>query len=853
MLSLALLFSFLSVPVCAGRNTKVNVQSEDALVFDILDSGKWDKVASVSSFKNTDEGSLIVYPDLNEKKTSMTFSHTFYKAVSFDGINEVCLETRVASKYENFTVKMSAYGKDGVYSDTAEGVCGKKNSLYFKFPEIVKDEIVKLQFTVTAGNELPETCTVFSVFADSCYSYSYIDLFDTVRFFTLSGKIEYREKNVRIASSGTSAVEALIAKESTPGGASVVLSISSSGSGIVHIENLSDSKKYQTALYSGTNDYTFFLDGIPEKIKIEFTHGEGGGNAQIVLNSMKLTELGKNVYESIGAVSSCELKDGYVTVKGSVTSDGAVRYIDSKLGLFRVSLDGVWETPPLEEIKISTVFELSAKEDRNTSAYRYGVAVIGEDSIYPLAEPMFATSYSDASKNYSQTAVGLLNPNSFDTFKANASCVMLDVWAGNLLAKSNSGNTVIYPYGDEIYSIDTDSYSGIKHDVSFYESLGCSVYLRIYVANENPYNEHTLKDLRAVLSYISESTNGISGYMLMPDYRTSGGDISKAPYAALVMGTLSETLRKADPECEIYYCVPEGENVFAAHLAHYAKLYGLKGISAVYTAKNENDTVSIRPSVDSAGFNHIVLCAGNSDSGKEIYESASKANVYAIILNAANGIDIDEFRKLSKRGDTYTELLTDVELKGQSSIWNFRENYSTFGFISGGAMSTPQTVETESGRALRSKLEKSSGVLLCRMDSNLNLSAADGLSVTLSLSSEADIELIVGYSNTRKVYSMENVSASSTLYAPMNGSGKIEYVAVAVTGEKGLTVDISSIGAYSSTLEDAELESSVKAPDPVIQRQATIYYIMGGGALIMTAVIFILLTKKKDDKKKASE
>lgn len=56
MLSLALLFSFLSVPVCAGRNTKVNVQSEDALVFDILDSGKWDKVASVSSFKNTDEG-----------------------------------------------------------------------------------------------------------------------------------------------------------------------------------------------------------------------------------------------------------------------------------------------------------------------------------------------------------------------------------------------------------------------------------------------------------------------------------------------------------------------------------------------------------------------------------------------------------------------------------------------------------------------------------------------------------------------------------------------------------------------------------------------------------------------------
>mgnify|MGYP003296183571 CR=1 FL=1 len=68
-----------------------------------------------------------------------------------------------------------------------------------------------------------------------------------------------------------------------------------------------------------------------------------------------------------------------------------------------------------------------------------------------------------------------------------------------------------------------------------------------------------------------------------------------------------------------------------------------------------------------------------------------------------------------------------------------------------------------------------------------------------------------------------------------------------------MTVDISTIGVYSSTLDNDQLESSIKNTDSVLQRQTTTYYIIGGGALVLTAVIFILLTKKKDDKEKASE
>lgn len=852
-ISLALLLSLLSVSVNAGRSTKINVPNTDALIFNILDAKKWDKVSSVSSFKNTDERALIVYPDTESKKTSMTFSHTFDDAVPFDKINEICLETRVASEHEAFTVKISAYGKNGVYSDTTEGVCGTRNSLYFKFPELVKDEIVKIQFTVTAGNELPETCTVFSVYADSAYSYSYIDLYDTVRFNTVSGTVDYREKSVRILSSGTSALDAHLSTEPSEGGVSIVLSISSSSAGIVHIESINDSKKYQTALYSGTNDYIFFLDTAPESIRIGFTHGEGSGNAQIVLNSMNVTNLNKTKYENLGAINTCEYTDGNINIKGSVSSDTAVRFIDSKIGLYRVSLDGEWESEPLKQINISTVFELSVREDRNTSMQRYGVAIIAEDGIHPLTEPMFASSYMDSSKPYSNTTVGLLNPSSFDAFKANTSTVVLDVWAGNLLANNSSSNTALYPFNDNLYSIDKTYYSSITHDIAFYKNLGCSVYLRVNVADDNTYNEHTMKNLQAVLSYIASNADGISGFMLMPDYPAEDYNISSASYAALTLGCLSETVRTISPEYEIYYCVPEGSNVFAAHLAHFTKLYGLEGISALYNAKNDNDVTMMRPSIDSASFDRVFLTVGNINTCKAVFETAAKAKVYSVIVDAKNGINVEEFKQLNNKEDIYSELTSEADIKGHIPLWDFRDNYSTFGFISGGNISAPQTVKSADGRVLRATLEKSSGVLLCKIGSELNLIGANGVSIDLSTTSNADMELIIGYSNSRKIYTTAALNGKKTLYAPIEGNGKIEYIALAFTGDKGMTVDISTIGVYSSTLDNDQLESSIKNTDSVLQRQTTTYYIIGGGALVLTAVIFILLTKKKDDKEKASE
>lgn len=847
-LSLALLLSVLSFSAYAGNSTKVNVPNDSAITFDILDAGKWDKVSSVSTFKNTDEGALIVYPDEKSEKTSMTFSHTFDKAVVLEKINEICLEVRVASQYDTFSVKMSAYGKNGVYSDTTEGVCGTRNSLYFKFPEIVKDEIVKIQFTVTAGNEKPETCTLFSVYADNAYSYSYIDLYDTIRFTTVSGIVDYGEKSVRIASSGTSAIDALISESAAEGGTSLVLSISSSSSGIVHIENLSDSKKYQSAMYSGTNDYVFFLDTAPETIRIGFSHGEGDGNAQVILNSMKVSDLGKKVYENLGSVTSCENKNNYITAKGTVTSDGAVQFIDSKLGLFRVSLDGVWEDEPLKEIKISTVFEISAEENSNTSINRYGVAIMSEDGIHPLSEPMFATSYSDNAKPYSHTSIGLLNPSSFNVFKANASAVTMDIWASDLIANNNSGDAVLYPYNNSLYSINKAYFSSIEHDLLFYKNLGCAVYLRINVASVNSYNEHTLRDLQAVLAYISSNLSGISGFMLMPDYPADNDNISKASHVALTLGCLSETVRKISPDYEIYYCVPEGNNVFAAKVAHFTKFYGIKGISALYYAKNEKDMTMLRPTMDSSAFKSSIVCTDNISNCQNILEAAVKANVNTIMLDAKNGLNIDEFMRLTSKQDFHSVLSSTADINGQIQIWDFRDNYSTFGFISGGNMSAPQTVKAFDKRALRATLEKNSGVLLCKIDSELSFAKADGLSIDLSTSSEANMELIIGYSNERRIYTTTTVNGRKTLYAPIDGNTKIEYIALAFTGTEGTTVDISTIGLYSSTLDDSELDSAVRNSDAVLQRQTTIYYILGGGALILTAIIFILLTKKKEEK-----
>ncbi len=848
-LSLALLLSVFITAASAGKSTQTNVPNAASLVFNVLDASKWNKVSSVSSFRISSDGALAVYPETNTKKTSMSFSHTFDSAVSFRGINEVCLVTNVASGYEKFSMKLSVYGENGVYSDTAEGICNTKSSVYFKFPEAVKDNIVKLQFTVTAGNEVPTSCSVYSIYADNCYSYSYIDLFDAVRFTTLEGKVTYSEKYITLNSTSSSAIEAYLAAEPAEGGASVVLSVNSTGAGIIHIENLTDSKKYQTALYSGTNEYTFFLDAVPEKIKIGFSHSEGGGSSVVVLNSMNVTPLDKNTYGGLGDVSSCVFDGKNVTAKGTVTSDGAVKYINSQLGLFRTSLSGELEEEPIAKIKISTVFEITAKDEKDTANHRYAVAIIAEDGIHPLAEPVFASSYAGSGSGYSQTSVGLLNPSSFEAFRANASCVVLDVNAKDLLAKNSTGDTVAYSYNNALYSINIKYFDEIQHDITFYNSLGYSVYLRINVAEQNSYNEHTLKDLCAVLSYIATGCSGISGYVLMPDYQTGSAGPETASYGATVLGCLSETVRKISPQAEIYFGVSRDGNLFASHVAHFAKFYGLQGISALYTVNGESEMTSLRASIDCSDFRHVIISAKNSAVCSAIYESASKAGVYAVVTNATDGFDLNAFKNLSGKKDNYDSLLESAELKGEATLWNFRDNYSTFGFISGGDMSAPQTVEAKYGRALRATVNGTSGVLLCRLDSTMDLTSAGGIIIDFSLTGDeaAEINLIVGYAGSRMIYTKTVSSGADTLYAPLEKGTGIEYIAIALEGSDGTVIDLSSIRAYSSTLDSAELENSIFPADPVMQRQMTMYYIMGGGALILTAVIFILLTRKKDE------
>ncbi len=849
-MSLALLLSVLVTAASAEKSTQTNVPNPSALVFDVLDASKWNKVSSVERFTvSADGGALVVYPETDTKKTSMTFSHTFDSAVTFRGINEVCLEAEVASNYEKFSVKLSVYGENGVYSDTADGICNTKSSVYFKFPEAVKDNIVKLQFTVTAGNEVPDSCSVYSIYADSCYSYSYIELFDTVRFSTLEGNVTYSEKYVTLNLTASSAIEATLAEATAEGGASVVLTVNSSGGGVIYIENLTDSKKYQTALYSGTNDYTFFLDAVPEKIKLGFSHSDGDGSSVIILNSMNVTPLNKNTYGTLGSVSSCVFDGSNVIAKGTVTSDAAVEYISSQLGLFRTSLSGELEAEPIAKIKISTVFEITAKDEKDTANHRYTVAIIADDGIHPLTEPVFASSYGGSSKSYSQTAVGLLNPSSYEAFSANASCVVLDVNAAELLASGNTGDTVTYSHNNTLYSMNVKYFKEIQHDITFYNNLGYSVYLRINVAEQNSYNEHTLKNLCAVLSYIATGCSGISGYVLMPDYQMGDSGPEAASYGAIVLGCLSETVRKISPTAEIYFGVSSDGDLFASHVAHYAKFYGLQGISALYTLDAESKMTSLRASLDCSDFRHVIISAKNSAVSSAIYESASKAGVYAVVTNTTDGFDLEAFKALSGKKDTYGSLLEDAKIKGETALWSFRDSYSTFGFISGGDMSTPRTVETSDGRALRATVNGTSGVLLCRLDSITDLTAASGIAIDFSLTGDeaAEINLIVGYSGSRTIYTKAVSSGTDTLYASLEKGTGIEYIAIAIEGSDGLVIDLSSIRVYSSTLDSTELENAVFPADPIIQRQMTMYYIMGGGALVLTAVIFILLTRKKDE------
>ena len=166
---------------------------------------------------------------------------------------------------------------------------------------------------------------------------------------------------------------------------------------------------------------------------------------------------------------------------------------------------------------------------------------------------------------------------------------------------------------------------------------------------------------------------------------------------------------------------------------------------------------------------------------------------------------------------------------GQVFLRDFRNSYSTEGFIFGGSASSLSTENLQSFseyenmencRGLRCSVTPSPGgtaVLFCPLDTAVNLSCASYVDLTLCIEAESAedmaVKIIFGKGVNRFEFHADvTPGAPVTLRCPTESENidfDIEYMAITVQTDENIFLDVSKIAASSFTMTSGELSAAL--------------------------------------------
>lgn len=310
---------------------------------------------------------------------------------------------------------------------------------------------------------------------------------------------------------------------------------------------------------SGETSYLFFItsDTNLDLIKLTFL---GSWEGDITIKAISLVKIDDkfSVPESaqIGNVTKCELSAAgkYISVKGIIPSEMAVKYIDCRLNLYEIpSYSDVsvidLETPPVMTLDMSTKFEfkLPAEADNRDitrTTYKYVVALVYRDEIIFIDNPKYVThpqvSIPAVQRSTQKSIKGFHDSGITGIFESGCSYIVIDISCESLLIPRNevTGAGKLHVRDGYYYYFNSSYINYLDERIKTYSMSGSDVILRLVSTSKreidslaypdaddavyyafNTNSASSINQLCAIVDYLSIRYNGsgegkISGFIV---------------------------------------------------------------------------------------------------------------------------------------------------------------------------------------------------------------------------------------------------------------------------------------------------------------------------------------------------
>ena len=846
---------------------------------DVLDPEDWvegNGVDTISSRMSGEGPILFVYSE--EPENSMTLTYSPDEAIDLSAFSELCFDIFV-SNATSVDCELTYYYNGGSYTDTASSSVKGRFAAYFSMPKENK-LITKLELTVISDNI--KSFSVISVKADDKYTYSYRSLFKSNFVTVKEGKADFYEDSMVLHCYEVGCTAEYNLVDDYEGiTATVVIDAECDSAGFLHIVDGEDNITASLPVYSGRTQYTYIIENLKSTIELRFTGAEASRHTGVKLYSLDVIPMGMVSVSNLVEIDQCSYSGNELSVKGTVPNAVAVEYIDSTLVLYEKPLfDSDWtlsaDTEPVAEMSMSTSFELTYKADYDFINYRYILAINNRNKIIPLSQPLFAIAKGSMGAQTNESIAGIAGVGTATIFECGAKDAFVNFEVKKLLDTSNSASTVTFTHGGEVYYFNSEYVNEICSNVSFCISTGSRVYLRLVDIIDiiGSGTKVQLVSLAALSLFIGEKVSGAIGYVLPLDNSGNYTVSVRAETLSSAIGIFTSSVKKNNSGAEIVMEIKESEAYFASLLTFYNNTYGIDNISvAISTDSGDNIIPCIKTVADSAlaidasyRYSFVLYCPMGSDGADqkffELYYILERSGLSGIVLypDASVGEDVlinmfNGIRQDSYKSYFFEAISSEKDYYGVCTLWDFKDSFSTFGWMAGGSFTAPETVKKTNGvgRAMKTTMSAEKGgegILISWLDGIKELSYAEGITIDLSAdidgASDVPLTVVLGAKNSKAAYTSALKNGECGLYVDLENfpdTDKLEYIALIADAESDMTLEIEEISAVSQSVSSAELSKKVLLVDANELDYASI--VMFGGAMISaTIVIFAILSRR---------
>lgn len=893
-------------------------ETTESISLDILKEEFWTGTEGVNSiYKRSASGSDLISVSANPDATALSFYGEF-DPIDLSNYTEISMDVSVRGKDSSYPISVTLYGESESV-EYKETVSTDRSHLYFPISGNIAAALSSVSITVTSSDSLITYINISQITADNSFTYSYLNTFSSTDIES-ENTLEKSETQVKAyPENGTCNISPVFSGLSSVGAGNdmlvwIKLTDSAGGSVSAFTQYIKENDRTSSAsLNTGkitvkeTAAQTITSDGIYSFVvkegfeKIWFQFSALPKDTSVTISGAGYYDMGARP-QTAGSITDCRYSDKKIILSGAISNDVSVKYNGAKLLLFAIhSCDikdfDIEKATPLTSGTYSTKFTLSASMGADYWEYFYKVVLETKDGFVPVGDLTCADS-SGGTSTTSSSVFTLHGAQTADAFEANASSVILDVYAGKLLENENINTAQLYSYKTNYY-FNRKYLSQLDNDIRFYNSAGIKVYLRIYSDKDgysldySPNDPDSISLMCAVCSFLTERYSTVQGYIMGPAINRENTEARSDVFEerARLIAIFSEAVKSKNPSCEIVIPLTDNKSsnpqICSALLHYYLSKYSAGNSVSLYETSSFSEEMTVTatrlsliPGAFLASSNGVSLLwnVPEKTSSDDIVENYKRictgiqsVNARFVALSLAKAdrsqklyddlktmLDMENIFPVSLSILSAEKDTGDIPLSS-FAIWDFTSSYNTFGWVSGGSFMMPASTKNSNGiRVLSADSDESdsAGILIGNTKTSIDmtgLTARVTLNILSEVSDNADISILFGSGEERaEFYANVDCNSPVSLLCEMTeytGAGKIDYAAIIVRNVSDCTAQIEKIELCSQNLSEDQLTQ--KYESTIEEERSPLLYVLIGAMCAVTAVVFVILVKKQYSKGKS--